>query len=185
MKELIKDLKNVVKKFDEAQAPYQVKNVLEHHIQSKRLCCEESWLSCATECYARRLIHKDESGFVIVAMTWGPGQGTPIHDHCNAWCVECVVEGEIEVVQYDLKSQKQNLYFFEEQKPITASFGDAGALIPPYEYHLIRNISHEPAVTLHVYAKEMTDCSIFIPQKEGYFREKKQLGYLETSPSTK
>jgi predicted metal-dependent enzyme (double-stranded beta helix superfamily) len=177
MKKLIKDLQNIVKKFDEKEAPHQVKNILEHYIQSEKICCEENWLSCVAECYARRLVHKDESGFVIVAMTWGPGQGTPVHDHCNAWCVECVVEGEIEVVQYDLKSKEQNHYFFEEQKPIIASFGDAGALIPPYEYHLIRNISKEPAVTLHVYAKEMTDCSIFIPEENGYRRETKQLCY--------
>ncbi len=27
-------------------------------------------------------------------MTWGPGQGTPLHDHAGIWCVEGVVEGK-------------------------------------------------------------------------------------------
>jgi predicted metal-dependent enzyme (double-stranded beta helix superfamily) len=37
--------------------------------------------------YARRLMHKDPQGrFVIIVMTWGPGHGTPIHDH-GTWGV--------------------------------------------------------------------------------------------------
>ena len=39
--------------------------------------------------YARReLFAYPEDGVSIVAMTWAPGQGTPIHDHCGLWCVE-------------------------------------------------------------------------------------------------
>ena len=34
--------------------------------------------------YARRELYKcPELGVTVVAMTWGPGQGTPIHDHCG------------------------------------------------------------------------------------------------------
>jgi len=41
--------------------------------------------------YARRELYRSpEHGYSIVAMTWGPGQGTPIHDHCGLWCVEGV-----------------------------------------------------------------------------------------------
>ena len=29
-----------------------------------------------------------------------PGQGTPIHDHGGLWCVECVLQGRIEVRAY-------------------------------------------------------------------------------------
>src|ERR671931_89921 len=43
--------------------------------------------------YARRLFHQDPEGrYTAVVMTWGPGQGTPVHDHGGLWCVEGVVE---------------------------------------------------------------------------------------------
>ena len=42
--------------------------------------------------YARRpLYHSREHGYSVIAMSWGPGQGTPLHDHDAMWCVEGVV----------------------------------------------------------------------------------------------
>ena len=35
-------------------------------------------------------------------MTWGPGQRTALHDHAGIWCVEGVMEGEMEVIRYEL-----------------------------------------------------------------------------------
>ena len=53
--------------------------------------------------YARRLLHRDPLGrYTAIVMTWGPGQGTPVHDHGGLWCVEGVVEGQIAVTQYDV-----------------------------------------------------------------------------------
>src|SRR5688500_2185961 len=44
--------------------------------------------------YARRLLHRDERlGYSIIAMTWGAGQGTSLHDHAGLWCVESVWQG--------------------------------------------------------------------------------------------
>ena len=35
-----------------------------------------------SERYARRLVYRDPGGrFTVLAMAWGPGQGTPLHDH--------------------------------------------------------------------------------------------------------
>ena len=51
--------------------------------------------------YARRLLHRDPAGrYTAIVMTWGPGQGTAVHDHGGLWCVEGVVDGEIAVTQY-------------------------------------------------------------------------------------
>jgi hypothetical protein len=53
--------------------------------------------------YARRELYRSpEHGYSVVAMTWGPGQGTPVHDHSGLWCVEGVWDGELEIVQYEL-----------------------------------------------------------------------------------
>lgn len=53
--------------------------------------------------YARRpLYHSREHGYSVIAMSWGPGQGTPLHDHDAMWCVEGVWSGELEITRYEL-----------------------------------------------------------------------------------
>lgn len=180
MEKLISNIRNTIQESNGRQTPLKVKEVLESYIQGENLECEKQWLTCRTECYARRLVHKDdELGFVMVAMTWGPGQGTPLHDHSGYWCVEAVMKGQILVTQYDLVKYDKNLFYFEKKLQEVAGFGDAGALIPPYEYHTIENNDpKELAVTLHVYSQEMKTCNIFKPSEAGYLKETKQLSYM-------
>ncbi|MEO6967875.1 MAG: cysteine dioxygenase family protein [Rhodanobacteraceae bacterium] len=131
--------------------------------------------ACVSECcadhYARReLYHSDEHGYCVVAMTWGPGQGTPIHDHAGMWCVEGVWRGELEVVQYELLEHDQRRYRFRPAGAIQAGAGSAGSLIPPHEYHTIRNPSSDaPTVSLHIYQDRMTCCSVFEPAGEQWY----------------
>jgi predicted metal-dependent enzyme (double-stranded beta helix superfamily) len=114
-------------------------------------------------------------------MTWGPGQGTPLHDHAGMWCVEGVLQGEIDVTQYDLVEQRDGLYRFRREGSIQAHIGNAGALIPPFEYHTITNSSATgKAVTLHVYAGEMTHCTVFAPHGDSWYeRQERALSYCE------
>ena len=122
--------------------------------------------------YARRLVHRDDGrGYSIIAMTWGPGQGTPIHDHAGMWCVEGVWAGRIEVEQYDLVEDGDECCCFVRQGLTEAGVGSAGCLIPPYEYHSIRNASDaQSAVSLHIYGGDMTRCNVYEPIGEGRFQ---------------
>ncbi len=61
----------------------------------------------------------------------------------------------------------------------TTGPGEAGALIPPFEYHTIWNTEETPAVTIHVYSGELTWCHIFDPVDGGYVRSVKELTYTE------
>lgn len=123
--------------------------------------------------YARRLLYRsEEHGYSMVAMTWGPGQGTPLHDHAGLWCVEAVCIGTIRVEQYDLAEQEGARFRFTHQDGIRASVGSAGCLIPPHEYHTIHNTSDDDcAVTLHIYGGEMHCCNAFEPEGDGWFRK--------------
>jgi predicted metal-dependent enzyme (double-stranded beta helix superfamily) len=136
--------------------------------------------------YARReLYHDEEMGFSIMAMTWGPGQGTPIHDHDGMWCVEGVWAGTIEVVQFDLREQNGDNFRFEPVATMRTGPGSAGSLIPPHEYHTIRNPNNEEtAVSVHIYRGEMNRCKVFLPQEQAtsdasndgwYLRQERQL----------
>jgi len=130
--------------------------------------------------YARRELYRsDDHGYCVVAMTWAPGQGTPIHDHCGMWCVEGVWSGALEVVQYERMADDGDHYRFQPVGSIQAGPGSAGSLIPPHEYHTIRNPSDDTvAVSLHIYSGNMTHCAIFqpLPGELGYRRHDRQLG---------
>jgi predicted metal-dependent enzyme (double-stranded beta helix superfamily) len=131
--------------------------------------------------YARRLLHRDPSGhYTMVVMTWGPGQKTALHDHAGIWCVECVVDGDMEVAQYDLMSEVDGAFRFEQRNHVVAGRGSAGCLIPPFEYHTLGNVNDTPSVTLHVYGGEMDHCHVFEPSTDGsYRRVRRELSYHE------
>ena len=120
--------------------------------------------------YARREIYiSPQHGYGVIAMTWGPGQGTPIHDHDGLWCVEGVWHGQLEITQYDLTERNGERYRFTEVGSLIAGTGSAGSLIPPHEHHTIRNASDsDAAVSLHIYQRAMTCCGIFNDMGDGW-----------------
>lgn len=132
------------------------------------------------EHYARRELYRSEQhGYCVVAMTWGPGQGTPIHDHDGMWCVEGVWNGALEIVQYELLEHDAQHYRFQPVGSIQAGPGSAGSLIPPHEYHSIRNPSDNlVTVSLHIYSGPMTQCAVFqpLPEDRWYARDVRVLG---------
>lgn len=165
---------------DPASIANEVKAALEETLRCNGLSLPAGFHEARPDTYARRLLHRDPEGrYTAVVMTWGPGQGTPLHDHAGIWCVECVVDGEMEVRQYDLVEERDATYRFEPQGRIEAVRGMAGCLIPPYEYHTLANRRAEASsVTLHIYGGEMTHCHVFEPQQDGSYRRiQRQLSY--------
>jgi predicted metal-dependent enzyme (double-stranded beta helix superfamily) len=122
--------------------------------------------------YARRELYAcPERGTTVVAMTWAPGQGTPIHDHCGLWCVEGVWQGQLKITRYELEEDAGERCRFSEHETLFAGTGTAGSLLPPHEYHTIRNPNErEIAISLHVYQKSMGQCGTFEPEGDGWYR---------------
>ena len=160
----------------------RVKAALQDTLRCNGLHLPAELCEARPDSYARRLLHRDDHDrYTVVVMTWGPGQRTALHDHAGIWCVECVVDGEMVVTQYDLVSQTGDTFRFEAQNQVTATRGSAGCLIPPFEYHTLGNARPDGAsVTLHVYGGEMDHCHAFEPTADGAFkRVRKELGYHE------
>jgi len=145
-----------------------------------RLSLPQQYWRTRDDSYARRLLHQNEDlGYTAVVMTWAPGQCTPLHDHGGLWCVEGVVDGAMQVTQFDLTDQNGDGYAFTERGKIRAAVGTAGSLIPPWDYHVLGNaLSDRPSITLHVYGGDLNRCHIFVPRADGrYERQERSLSY--------
>jgi len=158
----------------------RIKNDLESQSRAEPLRLPEAVTRPCEDCYARRLLHRNpELGYTVVVMVWGPGQRTQLHDHAGIWCVECVVEGQIDVTRYDLRDETDGRCLFDEKDTVRAGVGDAGRLIPPFEYHVIANgLADSPSISLHVYGGEMEHCNLYVPLADGSWeRTSRELTY--------
>lgn len=165
---------------DEESLCTAVKGALKQQFAEDPDLLEPLFLTPAPGTYARRLLHKcPESRYSVVVMVWDRGQGTLLHDHAGAWCVECVYRGQIRVVSYDHTGNgPDGRCVFEQQKAVMAGMGEAGALIPPFDYHTIENVGDDPAVTIHVYRGELTWSNVFIEHDDGtHEKVRRELSY--------
>jgi len=186
---LIERLREAVRLKDVTVIAERIKLELETFIPEEGLRLPEHFRTPHPSHYARRLLYRDsELDFTAVVMTWGPGQRTALHDHSGIWCVEGVVEGEMTVTRYELTSEEGELFHFVERGTVHACAGSAGALIPPFEHHILANDRPgRTSLTLHVYGGEMDHCSVFEPvepvagqaQSGLYRRMTKNLSYTE------
>jgi 3-mercaptopropionate dioxygenase len=170
---LIENLRAAVRLRETAAIAARIKAVLEDTIPAEGLRLPDRFRRVRPDCYCRRLLHRDpELGFTALVMTWGPGQRTALHDHAGIWCVEGVVEGELEVTRYELLAEAAGgLCEFAERGGVRAQAGSAGALIPPFEHHVLANVdAGKLALTLHVYGGEMDHCAVFLPEPGGRYR---------------
>ena len=180
--ELLRRLDEAVDAADSEAVCRNVKRVLHDVVMSGEEFLEAPFLVPAPDRYARRLLHRDPHGrYTAVIMVWGQGQGTPLHDHAGMWCVECVYQGKIRVTSYSVHggNPETGIVQFEKETVIHAGPGEAGALIPPFEYHVLENAIDTPAITLHVYGGEMTYCHTFTPVDGGWKRGYRELKYTE------
>jgi predicted metal-dependent enzyme (double-stranded beta helix superfamily) len=153
-----------------------VQEALSRLASSGRVVLPDELRRSSSEAYARRLIfHSESLAYTVLAMVWGPGQGTPVHDHSGMWCVEGVVEGRIAVTQYDLVERQGDRCRFERQETVDAGVGSSGRLIPPFDYHTIANTADDDcAITIHVYGGEMVRCMIYEPLADDWYQEQER-----------
>lgn len=90
--------------------------------------------------YMRHVLYVDPEGdFVITAITWLPGQQSPVHGH-HVWCAFGVAEGELTEEQFDSQLALAH----------TLRYG-AGDVAEPSQIHRVANRGRAPLVSLHLY----------------------------------
>ncbi len=159
----------------------QVQRVLEQAIRDPQIVLPACVHAPVHGHYARREIYRSpQHGYSIIAMTWGPGQGTPLHDHDGLWCVEGVWQGTLEITPYQMLECDGERYRFAPRDCLQGCTGSAGNLIPPDEFHTLRNSDAERiAISVHVYQSVMERSHVFQPIDDAprwYARECRELG---------
>jgi 3-mercaptopropionate dioxygenase len=129
----------------------------------------------SAEHYQRRLVWRDPNDrFVVVAMTWAPGQGSPLHDHGGLWGAEIVVSGSMHAMTYGLiDKDAAGLYRFACEEDGCAPRHSVGVLTPPLEYHTFCNTGSTTAQTIHVYGGTFEFCNMFVPVGEDRWRSER------------
>ena len=114
------------------------------------------------EHYGRYLLHEDKDNrFVVVEMVWGPGQGTPIHDH-STWGVAGILCNELHLVNYDRMDDGSTPGRAElrEASAIDAPAGTVTYIQPPNDViHSISNTTDVVTRSVHVYGKSSVACN--------------------------
>ncbi len=156
---------------DESAVTDSLRNALCRLIRDSDVRLPDCVFERVDDHYARRELYRsEEHGYSVVVMTWGPGQGTPIHDHAGQWCVEGVWQGSLEVTPYELMESRDGRFRFEPRGTMNAGPGSAGSLIPPHEYHTILNPSDDAiAVSLHIYRRPLDACAKFRLAEAGWY----------------
>ena len=159
----------------------QVQQMLERAITDPQIVLPACVHAPVHDHYARREIYRSpQHGYSIIAMTWGPGQGTPLHDHDGLWCVEGVWQGSLDITPYRMLERDGERYRFAPRDCLHGCKGSAGNLIPPDEFHTLRNSDTEQiAISVHVYQRVMERSHVFQPIDDGprwYARECRELG---------
>ncbi len=172
-RELVNRLDEAVRASSIEGTTTAVQSTLEEMISGGQIELPHELRQASGESYARRLLYRSEEyGYTVIAMVWGPGQGTPLHDHDGTWCVEGVLEGEILVTPYELLEHQGDRWHFQPFDTIHSHVGSAGSLIPPSEYHTIRNAcSERTSITIHVYGRELQQCTIFEGDQGGWYQQ--------------
>lgn len=141
-----------------------------------RLCAAgafapELFLPARADRYARNLIWREPHGaFIIVGMTWGVGQGSPLHDHAGLWGAEIVVDGEMHQTPFDLTARGHDgRYRFDRGTQSVSGCGTLGLIVPPKEYHNFGNAGESVAHSLHVYCGDLTSAQTFSEDADGWW----------------
>lgn len=180
--DMIRQLDRAVALADDELRCREVKRVLQDVVRREVDLLPAPFLQPVADTYARRLLHRDPEGrYSVLVMVWNLGQATPLHDHGGHWCVECVYRGRIRVTSFSINGgdAERGIVHFKEETQVLAGPGEAGALIPPFEYHALENAGNEPAVTIHVYSEDLLSCHVFEPVEGGWRRRFRQLSLHE------
>ncbi len=182
-------LGEIIKLVDDALALRRTEAVTAHIrkqlpalIHARRAELPGQLLQVNAQGYRRfELHHCPIGGYQILAMVWGPGQGTPIHDHNDLWGVEAVMHGELQVSRYRIREVAGTSLRLEPTDLVELRSGDIETFDAEHGLHLCRNPSpRAAAVSLHVYGRPLDRFGIYVDEGDGWHERREHQPRLET-----
>ncbi|MCA9319849.1 MAG: cysteine dioxygenase family protein [Planctomycetes bacterium] len=113
--------------------------------------------------YTRNLLYADPAErFTVMAIVWGAGKGTPVHDHATWGVVGCYGE-TVSVVNYDPADEHGVL---RPHAKSTLPSGQVVTVTPPRleNIHQMMNECDRPAISIHTYGDPARLCRVYDPK---------------------
>jgi predicted metal-dependent enzyme (double-stranded beta helix superfamily) len=150
---LVRAIRTAVGEHDDwSDTAERVAEQLRRHLPTPDMLTVEQRMGHA-DGYRSHLLHAErDGGFSIVALTWRPGQVTPIHDHVT-WCVFGVIQGIEHEELYTLDAERGLLV---EAGSETNGIGEVSGFAPPGDIHRVRNVGDRTAISIHVYGTDVS-----------------------------
>lgn len=113
--------------------------------------------------YTRNLVDKGNGKYNLMALCWGEGHGSAIHDHADAHCFMKMLQGTLQEIRFDWPNEPgQEL---KETGRKNLNLNEVCYINDSLGLHRVENPSHtEPAVSLHLYCPPFDKCSVFNQQ---------------------
>lgn len=110
--------------------------------------------------YSRMLLRKTTE-FELVAMQWAPGCVSPIHDHGSSRCWVALLDGTLDVENYDRLDDRSTRY--ARLRLVSTNAVSKGALdhrMNWRELHRVRNTRADSAISLQLYATPLATYTV-------------------------
>ncbi|MFI9630675.1 cysteine dioxygenase [Streptomyces sp. NPDC052042] len=122
--------------------------------------------------YTRLLLNSPEDAYQVVLVFWGPGQGSPIHDHDDTIGAVSALTGETREIKYLLTRHKGECVKLAEVSDFTIAPGQIALILPEddKQLHLMVNERHHWAATVHIYLTAIRRYRQYEATPDGSFR---------------
>ncbi|ESO10350.1 hypothetical protein HELRODRAFT_187713 [Helobdella robusta] len=109
--------------------------------------------------YTRNLVDDFEGKFNLIALCWGEGHASSIHDHSSADCFVKMLDGELEETMYHWPTEEELQEGGEgKSDEIKIKMFDVNSM----GLHRMANPSHSnKTVSLHLYSPPFKSCRVF------------------------
>lgn len=130
--------------------------------------------------YTRNLIDTGNGKYNLIALCWGEGHGSSIHDHANSHCFMKILQGELQEIRFAWPKSNNNDEELQETGRRILPLNDVAYMNGKWFFifpfiiikhirfsdslglHRVENPSNvERAVSLHLYCPPFDQCKIF------------------------
>ncbi|CAH0551607.1 unnamed protein product [Brassicogethes aeneus] len=110
--------------------------------------------------YTRNLVDTGNGKYNLIALCWGEGHGSSIHDHSNSHCFMKILQGSLDEIKFAWPKEKgQQLEEIERKK---IELNQVAYMNDSLGLHRVENSSNvDTAISLHLYCPPYNKCKVF------------------------